>query len=43
MPAWASAVPRDLVEAVNADVKAFVGDAEAADDLTLLALRFNGR
>jgi adenylate cyclase len=35
--------PGALVEAVNADVKAFVGDAEPADDLTLLALRFNGR
>jgi adenylate cyclase len=34
---------RELVAAINADVKSFVGAAEPSDDLTLLAVRFNGR
>ena len=34
---------RALVEAVQADVAAYVAGAEAADDLTILALRWNGR
>ncbi|HMO46233.1 MAG TPA: CHASE2 domain-containing protein [Rubrivivax sp.] len=33
---------RALVEALQADVAAHVGGAEAADDLTILALRWNG-
>ncbi|MGL6109471.1 MAG: CHASE2 domain-containing protein [Rubrivivax sp.] len=33
---------RALVEAVNADVVAFAAGAEPADDLTILALRWNG-
>ena len=31
-----------LVEAISADVQAFAAGAEAADDLTILALRWNG-
>ncbi len=31
-----------LVDALRADVLAFAGDAEAADDLTILALRWHG-
>lgn len=33
---------RDVVLALNAEVSAFVADAEPADDLTLLALRWRG-
>ena len=33
---------RALVQALTADVLAFVGDAEPADDLTILALRWHG-
>ncbi|HRH89105.1 MAG TPA: CHASE2 domain-containing protein [Rubrivivax sp.] len=33
---------RALVEALHADVAAFAAGAEAADDLTILALRWNG-
>jgi serine phosphatase RsbU (regulator of sigma subunit)/CHASE2 domain-containing sensor protein len=34
--------PAALVDAIRADVALFVGGAEAADDLTLLVLRWNG-
>lgn len=34
--------PEALVNAIRADVARFVGGAEAADDLTLLVLRWNG-
>jgi serine phosphatase RsbU (regulator of sigma subunit) len=34
--------PAALVNAIRADIARFVGEAEAADDLTLLALRWNG-
>jgi serine phosphatase RsbU (regulator of sigma subunit)/CHASE2 domain-containing sensor protein len=34
--------PAALVDAIRADVAQFVGVAEAADDLTLLVLRWNG-
>jgi adenylate cyclase len=34
--------PAALVSAVRADIAQFVGGAEAADDLTLLVLRWNG-
>ena len=34
--------PRQLVDALQADVQAFCAGAEAADDLTILALRWNG-
>lgn len=34
--------PAAFVDAIRADVARFVGDAEAADDLTLLVLRWNG-
>jgi serine phosphatase RsbU (regulator of sigma subunit)/CHASE2 domain-containing sensor protein len=34
--------PAALVNAIRADVALFVGGAEAADDLTLLVLRWNG-
>jgi serine phosphatase RsbU (regulator of sigma subunit) len=33
---------RDMVEALHADVAAFAAGAEPADDLTILALRWNG-
>jgi hypothetical protein len=33
---------RTLVEAVQADVAAFAAGGEPADDLTILALRWNG-
>jgi len=36
------ATPRELVEALRSDVSAFAAGAEAADDLTILALRWNG-
>ena len=32
--------PREIVEAMTADVKAFVGDAPQSDDLTMLAIRY---
>ncbi len=38
----ARAGPRQLVQALRADVLAFAAGAEAADDLTILALRWNG-
>ncbi len=38
----AQAGPRELVDALHADVLAFAAGAEAADDLTILALRWNG-
>ena len=41
--AGVSGGPTDVVAALDADVKRFVGDAEPSDDLTLLAVRFNGR
>jgi len=34
--------PAALVDAIRADVALFVGGAEAADDLTLMVLRWNG-
>jgi serine phosphatase RsbU (regulator of sigma subunit) len=34
--------PAALVSSVRADIAQFVGGAEAADDLTLLVLRWNG-
>jgi adenylate cyclase len=34
--------PAALVDAIRSDVAQFVGAAEAADDLTLLVLRWNG-
>lgn len=34
--------PSELVRAVREDVRAFVGNAEPSDDLTLLVLRWNG-
>ena len=34
--------PKALVDAIRANVAQFVGGAEAADDLTLLVLRWNG-
>jgi adenylate cyclase len=34
--------PSAVVDAIRADVARFAGDAEAADDLTLLVLRWNG-
>jgi serine phosphatase RsbU (regulator of sigma subunit) len=34
--------PGALVNTIRADIARFVGDAEAADDLTLLVLRWNG-
>jgi hypothetical protein len=34
--------PVDLVEAVRADVARFTAGAEPADDLAILALRWNG-
>jgi serine phosphatase RsbU (regulator of sigma subunit) len=41
--AKAGTEPGQLIAALHADVKNFVGDAEPSDDLTLLAVRFNGR
>jgi sigma-B regulation protein RsbU (phosphoserine phosphatase) len=35
------AAPREINSAVIEDVKRFVGEAAASDDLTLLALRWN--
>jgi len=34
--------PAVLVSSIRADIAQFVGGAEAADDLTLLVLRWNG-
>ena len=34
--------PAALVSSIRADIAQFVGGAEAADDLTLLVLRWNG-
>jgi len=34
--------PGAIVDAVRADVSRFAGNAEVADDLTLLVLRWNG-
>jgi serine phosphatase RsbU (regulator of sigma subunit) len=34
--------PAALVNAIRADIAQFAGGAEAADDLTLLVLRWNG-
>jgi serine phosphatase RsbU (regulator of sigma subunit) len=34
--------PEALVEAIRVDVSRFAGEAEVADDLTLLVLRWNG-
>ena len=34
--------PAALVNSIRADIAQFVGGAEPADDLTLLALRWNG-
>jgi serine phosphatase RsbU (regulator of sigma subunit) len=34
--------PEALVNEIRADIAQFVGGAEAADDLTLLVLRWNG-
>ena len=44
LPGWAaaSASARDVVEALRADVEAFVAGAEPSDDLTILALRWHG-
>jgi len=36
-----AATPRDINSAVIEDVRSFVGEAPASDDLTLLALRWN--
>ena len=35
--------PHELIRRVRDDVHRFAGDAEPADDLTLLAIRWNGR
>lgn len=35
--------PAEVIAALHADVHAFVADAEPSDDLTLLAIRYNGR
>jgi serine phosphatase RsbU (regulator of sigma subunit) len=37
-----SASPAAIVDAIRADVSRFVENAEVADDLTLLVLRWNG-
>ena len=34
--------PAAIVDAIRADVSRFAGNAEVADDLTLLVLRWNG-
>jgi serine phosphatase RsbU (regulator of sigma subunit) len=41
--AKAGTEPGQMIAALHADVKNFVGAAEPSDDLTLLAVRFNGR
>jgi len=40
--AEASGSPAAIVDSIKADVSRFVGNAEVADDLTLLVLRWNG-
>ncbi|HZV63621.1 MAG TPA: SpoIIE family protein phosphatase [Telluria sp.] len=40
--AGAPAAPRDVVRAVREDVRAYVGEAEPSDDLTLLVLCWKG-
>lgn len=40
--AAAGATPTQLIDAVRADVRAFVGTAVPSDDLTLLCVRWNG-
>jgi len=40
--AWNAENPAALVSSIRADIAQFVGGAEAADDLTLLVLRWNG-
>jgi len=40
--AEASSDLREVIAALHASVNAFVGDAKASDDLTILAVRFNG-
>ena len=37
-----SVTPQTLVDALRSSVQSFAGDAEAADDLTVLAVRWNG-
>jgi serine phosphatase RsbU (regulator of sigma subunit) len=37
-----AAAPAAVVDAIKADVSRFVQNAEVADDLTLLVLRWNG-
>jgi serine phosphatase RsbU (regulator of sigma subunit) len=37
------ALPTDVLAAVRADVRAFVGTAVPSDDLTLLCVRWQGR
>ena len=34
--------PQEVIDAIRADLAAFVGKAEQSDDLTLLVLRWNG-
>ena len=41
--AYAGNDPRELCEAVKRDVDAFVGDAPQFDDITMVALRFDGQ
>jgi hypothetical protein len=38
-----NATPSDVLAAVRADVRAFVGAAVPSDDLTLLCVQWNGR
>ncbi len=40
--AGAATAPQTLVDALRASVDAFAGETEAADDLTVLAVRWNG-
>jgi len=42
LAARGEASPRELIEQMQAAVKAFAGEAEQSDDLTLFALRVNG-
>ena len=37
------AAPADLLKVVRGEVDKFVGDAPQFDDLTMLAIKFNGR
>ena len=34
--------PREVVDGLYADVKRFTGDTEASDDLTILAIHYEG-